>query len=174
MLFIALMTLRKYARWILMEDKKLILGIDPGCSGAITVLDEEYNYIDHLLMPTFKAGKSSRVNGAALTAFISQYRISHAYLEKVNAMPGQGVVSMFTFGHSAGVVEGIIQGLLIPYTLVTPQSWKKKAGLIGKDKDAARSEAIRLYPSIRTLDKKGAGQALADSILIARFGSNNK
>jgi crossover junction endodeoxyribonuclease RuvC len=51
---------------------------------------------------------------------------------------------MFTFGHAAGVAEGILQGLNIPYTLVTPQAWKKSAGLIGSDKDAARSRAIQL------------------------------
>lgn len=153
-----------------MTDKKLILGIDPGCTGSVVILDEDNNYIDHLLMPTLKTGKSNRVNGAAVMAFLSQYKISHAYLEKVHSMPQQGVASTFNFGHAAGVIEGIIQGMMIPYTLITPQLWKKKAGLIGKDKDEARSMAIRLYPSIRVLDKKGQGQALADSILIARFG----
>lgn len=151
-----------------MADKKLILGIDPGCTGSVVILDEDNNYINHLLMPTLKIGKSNRVNGVAVMAFLSHYSISHAYLEKVHSMPQQGVASTFNFGHAAGVIEGIIQGMMIPYTLITPQSWKKKAGLIGKDKDEARSMAIRLYPSIRVLDKKG--QALADSILIARFG----
>lgn len=148
---------------------KLILGIDPGCSGSIVVLDQDLNYIDHLLMPTIKTGKSNRVNGVAIMAFLKQYEISHAYLEQVHSMPKQGVASSFNFGHSAGVIEGIIQGMMIPYSLVTPQSWKKKAGLIGTDKDAARSMAVRLYPSIRVLDKKGQGQALADALLIARF-----
>ena len=150
---------------------KLILGIDPGCTGSIALLDDEFNYIDHLLMPTIKTGKSNRVNGVAIMAFIKHYEISHAYLEQVHSMPKQGVASSFNFGHSAGVIEGIIQGMMIPYSLVTPESWKKKAGLIGTDKDAARSMAVRLYPSIRVLDKKGQGQALADSLLIARFGN---
>lgn len=115
---------------------KLILGIDPGISGAIAVLDGEHNYIDHLLMPTIKTGKSNRINGAAIVSFLRSYDISHAYLEQVNSMPKQGVASTFNFGHAAGVIEGIIQGMFIPYTLVTPQSWKKKTGLIGTDKAA--------------------------------------
>ncbi|EPH0682763.1 crossover junction endodeoxyribonuclease RuvC [Enterobacter hormaechei subsp. steigerwaltii] len=147
-----------------------ILGIDPGCSGALVLVTEQGGYIDHLPMPTIKVGTKSRVNGAAVAAWVRQYGITHAYLEQVGAMPGQGTASMFTFGHAAGVAEGILQGLNIPYTLVTPQSWKKSAGLIGSDKDAARSRAIQLYPELRALDAKAKGQAIADALLIARFG----
>lgn len=147
-----------------------VLGIDPGCSGALVLVTEQGGYIDHLAMPTIKVGTKSRVNGAAVAAWIRQYGIAHAYLEQVGAMPGQGTASMFTFGHAAGVAEGILQGLNIPYTLVTPQAWKKSAGLIGSDKDAARSRAIQLYPELRALDAKAKGQAIADALLIARFG----
>ena len=147
-----------------------ILGIDPGCSGALVLVTEQGGYIDHLAMPTIKVGTKSRVNGAAVAAWLRQHGITHAYLEQVGAMPGQGTASMFTFGHAAGVAEGILQGLNIPYTLVTPQAWKKSAGLIGSDKDAARSRAIQLYPELRALDAKAKGQAIADALLIARFG----
>jgi len=151
--------------------KTLILGIDPGASGSLCLLHESTgDYVAHLQMPKVKVGKANRVNAAAVTDFIETYinDIKHCYLEKVHAMPGQGVSSMFSFGHSAGIVEGVVVALGIPLTLVTPQSWKKTAGLIGKDKDAARSRAIQLYPGIRDLDLKGKGQALADSMLIAR------
>ncbi|KTH39046.1 crossover junction endodeoxyribonuclease RuvC [Enterobacter hormaechei] len=151
-----------------------VLGIDPGCSGALVLVTEQGDYIDHLAMPTIKVGTKSRVNGAAVAAWVRQYGITHAYLEQVGAMPGQGTASMFTFGHAAGVAEGILQGLNIPYTLVTPQAWKKSAGLIGSDKDAARSRAIQLYPELRALDAKAKGQAIADALLIARFGIGDK
>jgi crossover junction endodeoxyribonuclease RuvC len=153
----------------------VILGIDPGCTGAIVVMTDGGNYVAHLNMPTVKVGTKSRVNGAAVAAFIRETVgefNAHAYLEQVGSMPGQGVSSMFTFGHAAGVVEGILQGMAIPYTLVTPQAWKKRAGLVGTDKDAARSRAIQLYPNLRVLDLKGKGQAVADAILIARHGAN--
>ncbi|EBI5076687.1 hypothetical protein DO327_08070 [Salmonella enterica] len=147
-----------------------VLGIDHGCSGSLVLITEQGHYIDHLAMPTIKVGTKSRVNGAAVAAWVRQYVITHAYLEQVGAMPGQGTASMFTFGHAAGVAEGILQGLNIPYTLVTPQAWKKSAGLIGSDKDAARSRAIQLYPELRALDAKAKGQAIADALLIARHG----
>lgn len=151
----------------------ILVGIDPGCSGAIALLDaSSMAYISHMLMPVTKSGKSSRVNGAALYNFLKNYGAlsnMHAYIEQVGAMPGQGVSSMFTFGHAAGVVEGVVSAMGIPYTMITPQTWKKNAGLIGKDKDAARTKAVRLYPHLRELDLKGKGQAIADAILLARY-----
>lgn len=150
----------------------MILGIDPGCSGALVILDQDGNFIDATRTPVIKEGKQSKVNGAAIVRFLQNHLVKHAYIEKVHSMPGQGVSSTFTFGHSAGVVEGIIQGLNIPYTMVTPQAWKKTNNLIGSDKDAARSRAIQLYPGLKLLDKKGEGQAVADAILIARHGAN--
>lgn len=150
----------------------MYIGIDPGCSGAIAVLDKGGYLLDCMLMPTFKDGKSSRVNASALARFLAEYdAATMAFVERVGAMPGQGVSSMFGFGHSAGVIEGALAAQLIPYKLVTPQAWKKAAGLIGKDKDAARTIAARLYPFERTLDLKAKGQALADAILIARHGA---
>ena len=153
----------------------MIIGIDPGCSGALVVMTDGGNYVAHLNMPTVKVGTKSRVNGAAVAAFLRETIgefTAHAYLEAVGAMPGQGVSSMFTFGHAAGIVEGLLQGMGIPYTLVTPQAWKRRAGLVGTDKDAARSRAIQLYPDLRVLDLKGKGQAVADAILIARHGAH--
>lgn len=152
----------------------MILGVDPGCSGALVVLDKDGNFINAMRTPTMKDGKQSKVNGAAIVRFLEQYQITHAYIEKVHSMPHQGVSSTFTFGHSAGVVEGIIQGLNISYTMITPQAWKKSNNLVGTDKDAARSRAIQLYPSLKMLDKKGEGQAVADALLIARHGANIK
>lgn len=148
----------------------MIVGIDPGRSGALVLIKSMGGYIDHLNMPTIKVGTKSRVNGAAVAAWLRKCDVDHAYLEQVGAMPGQGTASMFTFGHAAGVVEGVLQGLSIPYTLVTPQAWKKSAGLIGSDKDASRSRAIQLFPELRALDAKAKGQAIADALLIARHG----
>lgn len=150
----------------------MILGIDPGCSGALVILDDKGNFIDAMRTPTLKDGKQTKVNGAAIVRFLECHQVKHAYIEKVHSMPKQGVSSTFTFGHSAGVVEGIIQGMNIPYTMITPQSWKKTNNLVGTDKDAARSRAIQLYPGLKSLDKKGEGQAVADALLIARHGAN--
>ena len=148
----------------------LIIGIDPGASGAIVMLEDDQP-IEWMAMPTMKVGAATRVNAAELSYFLDQGRhVDHVYIEAVHAMPKQGVTSMFNFGHSCGVIMGVLGVYDYPHTLVTPQKWKKAAGLIGTDKDAARARAIQLWPTWRDLDKKGKGQALADAALIARYG----
>ena len=147
------------------------LGVDPGASGAIVLL-EDGKPIEWAMMPTMKIGTTTRVNAVALAAIIRSYMKQDepliAFVEQVHAMPKQGVSSMFSFGHSCGVIAGVLGALEIPTTFVTPQSWKKREGLIGNDKDASRYKAIMLWPYWRALDKKISGQALADAALIAR------
>ena len=150
-----------------------LIGIDPGASGAIVVIDNG-EPIEWMLMPTMKVGSTTKVNAAALSHFIlcaTGDVDGIARVEHVHAMPKQGVSSSFNFGHSCGVIEGVLGALEISIELVTPQKWKKAAGLIGTEKDAARVKAIQLWPSWRELDKKGAGQAYADAALIARYGA---
>ena len=156
----------------------MILGIDIGVTGCLVILDESegFKYIDHLHMPITTLHTKKRVNGAEISRWIDPYyeNIKGAFVELVNGMPSQkdgvkmGAGSAFSFGHSAGVIEGLLQGALLPYYTVTPSVWKRNAGLIGKQKDASRSLAIRLYPEIADLSLKAKGQALADAIFIAR------
>jgi len=150
----------------------MIVAIDPGTSGCIAVLSPAGSLVDFCHMPTAKIGKRNRVNAAAIWGFLAPYadQVQHAYIEKVQSMPGQGVASMFSFGHAAGLVEGVVAGMQVPMTLVTPQSWKKHHGLIGKDKDASRTRCIQLFPDCRELDLKAKGQALADAVLIGLYG----
>lgn len=151
----------------------MIIGIDPGASGAIVALTDGFQPVEYMRMPTYKAGKSTRVNGAELAKFIGDLPdpVAVAYVESVHSMPSQGVSSSFNFGHSLGVVEGVLSALSIPTTMVTPQSWKGRAGLIGKGKDDARAMAIRRWPKWAELGKIGAGQAYADAAFIAIYGA---
>jgi len=145
-----------------------VVGIDPGASGAIVVL-EDGRPIGWAPMPIMQIGSHKRVNASMLADMLPK-ELKRAYVEQVGAMPGQGTASMFSFGHSCGVVFGVLGALQIPVVMVTPQSWKKRAGIIGQDKDASRSKAIQMWPKWRELDKKGAGQAYADAAFIALYG----
>jgi len=147
----------------------MIIGIDPGISGAIVLLDKGQP-AEWWPMPIYKAGTASRVNAALLAAVLRPYRDAHVFVEQVGARPGQGVSSMFSFGHTAGVVAGVLGALQMAHTMVQPKSWKQRAGLTGTEKDAARTRAIQLWPAWRALDAKGKGQALADAALIALHG----
>lgn len=153
---------------------KLYAGVDPGMSGAIAIIDEDGNYVNHLHMPTVKINTANEVNVPAVADFLSGYHISHCFLEKVQGMNKEGqrqsASTAFKFGDSYGCVKGVICGQMIPLTYMTPQQWKKHAKLIGKDKDASRGRCVQLYPHIKDLALKQKGQALGDALLIARAG----
>lgn len=147
------------------------IGVDPGCSGAIVVLSPDNIPLEWMIMPTMQIGKSSRVNGAEVAEMLRPFSSdSECYLERVGAMTGQGVTGMFNFGHATGTVTGVLMALGLKISLVEPRIWKKRAGLLGKDKDAARGLGIMTWPDWRDLDKKGKGQALADAAFIAMYG----
>ena len=154
--------------------KKIILGFDPGQTGAVAAFDGER--IEAVIdMPTMTRlhGKGNQVNPYALTTALIDLcagREATAVLEAVSAMPGQGVTSTFHFGESVGVVLGVLGALQIPVRMVTPAKWKKAAGLLGRDKDAARTLAIQLHPEVadQLARKKDTGRA--DAVGIARFG----
>lgn len=145
-----------------------IAGIDPGVSGAVAII-QAGRFVAGIDMPTFQDGKRRRVNAAALAAFLSEHRPARVILERVGAMPGQGVASMFSFGHSVGIAEGVATALGLPLVLVTPQAWKRAAGLIGSDKAASLAVAARLFPDAPLSRKKDV--ALADALLIASYGT---
>ena len=159
----------------------MIIGIDPGVTGAIVLLRKTGELVEMQDMPTTTLySKKQQVNPYILRQIIEgyQYRnagagdeIMTAFLEQVSAMPGQGVTSMFNFGTGYGIVQGVLGGLHITYMLVAPPKWKKSMGLIGKEKDYARTLAQRLFPDADLSLKKHVGRA--DALLIARYGCQN-
>ena len=150
------------------------IGIDPGISGAIAWI--RYGKVLKVEdMPTIpkSTGKGLQVDAHGLSSLLSGNGSCTVIIEAVSAMPGQGVTSMFSFGKSAGIIEGILAAYEIPYSFVRPQAWKKKFGLSGKDKDASRGLCLREHPEVadRLTRKKDNGRA--DAILIAKYGVIN-
>ena len=152
----------------------IIIGIDPGVSGAISVLENK-KVIEVYEMPTMIDGKKSKrqVNGAQVTNIIKErFRENKEIIvvvEHVNAMPGQGVTSMFNFGQSFGVIKGICSALNLPIYFVRPTKWKKYFNLIKTNKDASRTKVIEVYPEISSKLSKKKDSNKADAILIARY-----
>jgi crossover junction endodeoxyribonuclease RuvC len=152
------------------------LGIDPGITGALALIDDDGRCLRCVEMPVMVIRKKKRVNGSALARLIKSWTQGYilpvtAYLEDVHAMPGQGVSGMFNFGMSFGVVQGVLAALEIPVVMVSPGYWKKRAKLTGKEKQAARGLAQQLYPYIDLSLKKHIGRA--DALLISHFGGQD-
>ncbi len=151
----------------------MILGIDCGARGAIAWLSLTGELLAVEDMPaaavTIGGKDRMRVSAPMLAALIRETMPTAAFVEKVGAMPGQGTASMFSFGFSAGLVDGVLAGLGIPTTYVTPQSWKRAAGLTS-DKSAVRLRAAQLWPDMARHFARVKDDGRAEAALIARFG----
>jgi crossover junction endodeoxyribonuclease RuvC len=154
---------------------KRTLGIDVGLNGAIAlVVDGEL--ITVVDMPTVtldRNGKAKRqVSVPELVEIIKQLDPTDVYTERVFAMAGQGVTSVFSFGRSLGVVEGVLGALKIKNSLVTPQTWQKRMAVTG-GKDGSRARAMELFPYQMALFKRVKDDGRSDAALIAVWGSRN-
>ena len=152
----------------------IIIGIDPGVSGAISILKSK-KVIEIYDMPTMIDGKKNKrqVNGSQVTNIIKETLNDDkeiiVVVEHVNAMPGQGVTSMFNFGQSFGVIKGVCSALNVPIYFVRPTKWKKYFNLIKTNKDASRTKVIQIYPEISSQISRKKDSNKADAILIARY-----
>tara|TARA_Y100000590_G_scaffold223274_1_gene252586 strand:+ start:4139 stop:4618 length:480 start_codon:yes stop_codon:yes gene_type:complete len=152
----------------------IIFGIDPGVNGGISILKNK-KVLEVHDMPTMIDGKKNKkqVNGSqVVNIFKEKLSIDDekiVVVEHVNAMPGQGVTSMFNFGQSFGVIKGICSALSLPIYFVRPTKWKKHFNLIKTNKDASRTKAIEVYPEISSKLSRKKDANRADAILIARY-----
>lgn len=137
------------------------VGIDPGKSGAVAIMYPEgviqtipFNATDYV--DIFYSLKDKQVK---------------CCVEKVSAMPGQGVVSMFNFGHNFGFIEGVLQANGIPYQLVPPQTWKKEFSLTS-DKAKSIEVCQKLFPRAHLLAtdrSRKPSDGIAEAVLMAEY-----
>ena len=156
-----------------------IIGIDPGLSGGIAVL-ENNQVLSIFDMPVMSEGKKNKrqLNSAQLVTLIKENIKSSedvaVIVEQVNAMPGQGVTSMFNFGQTFGAIKGVCAALGLPIFFVRPSKWKKHFELINSSKDSSRTKAIEMYPALSNQLAKKKDVNKSDAILIARFYSDTR
>ncbi len=152
----------------------IIIGIDPGINGAISIIENK-KIIEVYDTPTMIDGKKNKrqINGAQVTNIFKERLNGEkevvVVVEHVNAMPGQGVTSMFNFGQSFGVIKGICAALNLPIYFVRPAKWKKHFNLIKTNKDASRTKVIEVYQEISSKLHRKKDSNRADAILIALY-----
>jgi hypothetical protein len=111
------------------------LGIDPGLSGGMAVVTAHGP-----LLATFPFAKATNHEIAeTLEEWSRRYR-PRAVLEKVGAMPGQGVCAMFTFGVSYGFLQGLLTAFQIPFIDVRPQKWQQRLSISPRKKTEGKPE----------------------------------
>lgn len=153
----------------------IVVGIDPGLSGAMAAVTQD-GLMAVTDLPVIAKGKGAgkvknEINPAGLVAMLREWVTFRddvlVVVERVSSMPGQGVASMMSLGDTVGCIRGVVAARGMPIEWVTPQRWKKHFGLPA-DKEYARARAIQLYPEAPLTRKKDHGRA--EAILIARYG----
>jgi len=147
-----------------------VLGIDPGKTGGLALADGG-KMVKMEVMPE---------DSFFLINLLVDWSPDIVYLEKAQAMPGNGGVSMFTYAQGYGEIIGILKSLKIPYVLVRPTAWTKilHKGQSGKDaKVKSRSAALSLFPYMNflaTARSRKPHEGLVDAALIAEYGSREE
>ena len=145
----------------------IYIGVDPGKKGGYSIID---------------GGNVTCAPWDDQQFALDMRTIEHsqkecmACVEKVGAMPGQGVTSMFSFGKSAGYIEGVLSATLIPYQLVAPRKWKAEFGLLHGSKQQSIEVCRMLFPAVnlkRTDRCRVESDGLAESLLLALFAARH-
>lgn len=146
--------------------RNIIMGVDPGLSGAIAYYVPAQDRIFAEDMPV----ADGHVDAASLARSIRDFAPEVALVEQVGSMPGQGVASTFKFGRSYGVVLGVITALGIPLHLVTPSKWKRHFRL-SANKEQSRAYALRMWPTRADLFGMKKHDGRAEAALLALYAN---
>lgn len=138
---------------------RLIMGIDPGWSGGIAVIDIDSGVIN------VKGFTNCTEKDISDTIDSFRKHTGTCYIEKVHSMPGQGVASMFKFGHIYGFLRGCLMAFRIPLVEISPVKWQTALSCLSHgNKNITKSKAQQLYPWLKIT------HATADATLIATYG----
>jgi crossover junction endodeoxyribonuclease RuvC len=137
----------------------VFLGVDPGVSGAIAVIDGAGYPIAYTPL------KDTETDIYEALCMLREKFAMCALIEKVHAMPKQGVVSSFKFGQNYGFLRGIFTAIGAKIEYVTPQEWQKGMKCLSRgDKNVTKQRAQELFPDIKIT------HVCADAFLIAEYG----
>lgn len=150
----------------------IFAGIDPGMSGALALYNPADDWLEVHDCPTISPNGKNELFMPAVIDILRSVDVAACVIERAQAMPGQGVTSMFSYGVGYGAYLGVLASLQIPHSKISPQEWKKKLR-VPKDKDAARARASELMPAHtgKWMRKKDHGRA--ESALLAYYAAHN-
>lgn len=162
-----------------LKKKPYVLGIDPGLSGAICIMDILNREIVKMIdLPTFKTptkqlkgGFFRHLNSSKIAYIIDHFskKTLFCVIEDVKSAPNQGVSSTFRFGQSYGVLEGIVSANYIPVHKVRPNMWKPALGL-NYSKEKSLNKAIELHPEDKDLFKLKKYHDRSEACLLCHYG----
>jgi crossover junction endodeoxyribonuclease RuvC len=153
----------------------LLLGVDCGIHGGLAVIAVENSAAPRLIeaidVPVIGTGAKERVDAIAIRTWISKHDIQHAFIERAQAMPGQGSSSGFKYGRAVGAIEAAITLSGIPVSIIEPSAWKRFHKLRGGDKESGRQRALQLFPEAHASLARKLDHGRAEAALLALYGA---
>lgn len=167
---------------------KYYIGIDPGVKGCISIVDETGKFIESFfLLKNAKNVDTVEISNTLLN--LSKYEDNcHVIIENIHAIFGSSAKGTFNFGFIAGLIEGVIATIGLPYTKVNPKIWQKEmfrgVNVIIKPSTTGKTQVIdtkkmsflashRIFPTVdlrRTSKCKNEDDNFSDSLLMAEYG----
>ena len=142
---------------------KVIVGIDPGKSGAAVAINQNMEVLSQFRFSTAEDGDLSDW----LTDIWIDHGLEVIVVEMVHSMPGQGVKSTFSFGKSTGAIAEAV-GLFSDEVTIrkpSPQAWQRDLDcMTGGNKNITKDLAQKLFPDVKVI------HANADALLLAEWG----
>jgi crossover junction endodeoxyribonuclease RuvC len=150
-----------------------VFGIDPGKAGGFAVGGTTLRDIRGYKMPIVGGEIDIAPIAKAIRETSSDPKKVLVIIEKVHAMPGQGVSSTFSFGCGYGKLIGMCQALNVAFDLVLPNAWKKVV-LAGttKDKQAAIDYVNRIHTEVDLVPQgcRKPHDGIADAVCLVEWG----
>lgn len=140
----------------------VFIGVDPGQSGGIAILNADGSILDVFPMPATDQDLLDKLTPRVLMEGTGG-RV-HAVLERAGVMPKQGIVSAFTYGQNVGALKMALASAWIPFDQAAPAVWQRAMQCLSRgDKNITKRRAQQLFPQTKVT------HAIADALLIAEY-----
>ena len=146
-----------------------VAGCDPGITGGLACIHN-----GKLVCVEPMPVHDGRADGRAIDELLNEWEPDAVYVENTQPMPKNGSIASFSLGLNTGIVLGVVQANQFRLVRVRPIDWKRKMGLVGKNKNASRGLATELFPEFADRFKRVKDDGLAEACLIARHGTFNE
>lgn len=150
------------------------IGIDPGTTGAVAVINEGSVHVFDVPTIKMKIGKTTRArlddHGLVdlLRALFATYSPELVILEQCQSFGKMAHHTNFLLGEVYGATRMALAASDLPFELVSPTKWKKALGA-PTDKEASRLFAIRQFPEWRNLFARKMDHNRAEAALLALY-----
>ena len=152
----------------------LVLGIDLGAAGAVSLLDGDGHLLDVRDIPVLDDGPRGRptVSASGFAAIVKEWAPDRAIVEFVASRPTDSPASAFAFGMARATVMSTLEVLGVSAGFITVPVWKRSVGIgAGRgQKSTARAEATRRWPRHADTFARARDDGRAESALIGLAG----